>query len=70
MGNITRMDVNMIENIIKALSLECLKRGAILNTPQNVELIQFINELDQEFETGDIDTLARVYDVALGLVTI
>ena len=63
------MDVNM-ENIIKALSLECLKRGAILNTPQNIELIQFIDKLDQDFRTGDIDTLARVYDVALGLVTI
>ena len=59
----------MTSDLIKALSLECLKPQTVRQTGRNNEIFKELEELDQEFlnssKSERIKILARVYDLCL-----
>lgn len=58
-----------MNNLIKALSLECLGPQTVQDTPMNSEIFREIDSLDDEFRTAKaaqkVDILARIYDLCL-----
>ena len=58
-----------MNNLIKALSLECLGPQTVLDTPRNSEIFKEIEELDVDFKdaspTQKVDILAKIFDLCI-----
>lgn len=58
-----------MNNLIKALSLECLGPQTVQDTSRNSEIFREIESLDEDYQTAKaaqkVDILARIYDLCL-----
>lgn len=58
-----------MNNLIKALSLECLGPQTVQDTSRNSEIFREIESLDVEYGTATaaqkVNILARIYDLCL-----
>jgi hypothetical protein len=58
-----------MNNLIKALSLECLGPQTVLDTPRNSEIFGEIEKLDVDFKDASaaqkVEILARIFDLCI-----
>ena len=59
-----------MNNLVKALSLECLGPQRVLDTPRNSEIFGEIEKLDVDFKkaadaTQKVEILARIFDLCI-----
>lgn len=64
------MMTNAIGDVIKALSLECLRVQTPIETERNEELFRVLDSLDEEYKScscraEQVSVLARVYEVCI-----